>query len=172
MFNGQFIPALELMNVPGKMIRMKNFSGNERRARSGKITNTFGQRNFVVKFDEEQGKALEAQGWDIFWFPHESEEQPLEAGLTVPVNLSNKNQRGEDRHPDEVIVVTETERVRQNEKTIGNLDGAKSARMMDRSRLRLFCTRCTSRSRPTVLILFTTIVPWSSLTTCLRSCDI
>jgi hypothetical protein len=124
MFNGQFIPALELMNVPGKMIRMKNFSGNERRAKSGKITNTFGQRNFVVKFDEEQGKALEAQGWDIFWFPHESEEQPLEAGLTVPVNLSDKNQRGEDRHPDEVIVVTETERVRQNEKTIGNLDGA------------------------------------------------
>lgn len=124
MINGQYISPLVLMNVPGNMIRMRNFGGNERRAKDGRITNTFGQRNFVVKFDEIQGRALEEQGWDIFWFPRDNEEQPLEAGLQVPVNFSDKTMRGEDRKPDEVILVTETQRVRQNEKTVGNLDGA------------------------------------------------
>lgn len=127
MINGQYIPALELMNVPGNMIprALRNFGGNERRSkRTGEIINTFGQRNFVVKFGEEQAKALEAQGWDLFWFSRESEEDPMEAGLVVPVNLSPTTMRGEPRRPDEVIVVTDTERVRQNAQTIGNLDSA------------------------------------------------
>lgn len=122
MINGQYIPALELMNVPGRMIRMRNFGGNERRSPDGRVWNTYGQRNFVVKFDEEQGKALEEQGWDIFWFKRESEEDPLEAGLQVPVNLSTTTMRGEPRNPDPVIVVTDTQKVRQDERTIGNLD--------------------------------------------------
>lgn len=126
MINGQFVPDLELMNVPGRMIpkTLRNFGGNERRNKNGVVVNTYGQRNFVVKFDEEQGKALEAQGWDLFWFNRESDEDPLEAGLTVPVNLSTKTMRGEPRRPDEVIVVTDNHRVRQDEKTIGNIDSA------------------------------------------------
>lgn len=124
MINGQYIPDLILQNVPGTMLVMRNFGGNERRNQNGTIRNSFGQRNFVVKFDEEQGRALEAQGWDIFWFQKRKEEDPLEAGLEVPVNLSTKKLNGDDRRPDEVILVTETQRVLQNEKTIGNLDGA------------------------------------------------
>lgn len=127
MINGQYIPALELMNVPGNMIprTLRNFGGNERRSKkTGEIVNTYGQRNFVVKFEEEQARALEAQGWDLFWFERESEEAPLEAGLVVPVNLSPTTMRGEPRRPDEVILVTDVNRVRQNAQTIGNLDGA------------------------------------------------
>lgn len=125
MINGQYIPALELLNVPGNMIPrgLRNFGGNERRTKDGRIINTFGQRNFVVKFDEEQGRALEEQGWDLFWFNRESEEDPLQAGLTVPVNLSTTTRDGRDRNPDTVIVVTDVNKVRQDEKTIGNLDG-------------------------------------------------
>lgn len=124
MINGQYIPALELMNVPGNMIPrgLRNFGGNERRTKDGRVMNSFGQRNFVVKFDEEQGRALEAQGWDVFWFNRESEEEPLQAGLTVPVNLSRTTRDGRERNPDTVIVVTDVNKVRQDEKTIGNLD--------------------------------------------------
>lgn len=124
MINGQYIPNLELMNVPGVMIprRLRNFSGNERRGLDGKVVNSYGSRNFVVKFDEEQGRALEAQGWDIFWFKQRTEEDPLQAGLTVPVNLSTTTRDGRERTPDAVIVVTDVNKVRQTEKTIGNLD--------------------------------------------------
>jgi len=124
MINGQYIPALELMNVPGNMIPrgLRNFSGNEKRNKNGKITNTFGQRNFVVKFDEEQGRALEEQGWDLFWFNRNNDEEPLQAGIQVPVNLSTTTRDGRERHPDAVIVVTDTNKVLQTEKTIGNLD--------------------------------------------------
>lgn len=124
MINGQYIPNLELKNVPGSMIPRyyRNFSGSERTNKAGKIVNTFGSRNFVVKFDEEQGKALEEQGWDLFWFGRDSEEEPLQAGLTIPVNLSTVTRRGEPRTPDQVIVVTDTNRTLQDERTIGNLD--------------------------------------------------
>lgn len=125
MINGQYIPALELMNVPGNMIPkgLRNFGGAEKRSkRTGKVINAYGERNFVVKFDEEQGRALEAQGWDLFWFNRENDEDPLEAGLVVPVNLSTMTRNGTPRNPDSVIVVTDTSKTRQDEKTIGNLD--------------------------------------------------
>lgn len=123
MINGQYIPNLELKNVPGSMIPRyyRNFSGSERTNKAGKIVNTFGSRNFVVKFDEEQGKALEEQGWDLFWFG-EDDNGSIQAGLTIPVNLSTTTRRGEPRTPDQVIVVTDTNRTLQDERTIGNLD--------------------------------------------------
>lgn len=126
MINGKFVPALELMNVPGEMIVSRNFSGNEKRNPAGMITNSFGSRNFVIKFPYEQAKALEADGWDIFWYglKEGQEETDREAGLTIPVNLSTMTRKGLPRNPDEVVVVTPTRKTRQNEKIIGNLDGA------------------------------------------------
>lgn len=126
MINGVYVPALELVNVPGDMIPggLRNFGGAEKRGDDGRVLNSFGNRNFVVKFDEEQGKALEAQGWDIFWFNRKKDDDPIQAGLTVPVNLSSTTRDGRPRNPDQVIIVTDTNRTMQNERTIGNLDGA------------------------------------------------
>lgn len=126
MINGKYVNALELMNVPGNMIVSRNFSGNEKRNGAGMITNSFGNRNFVIKFPYEQAKALEAQGWDIFWYSlrEGEEETDREAGLTVPVNLSTVTRNGTPRNPDEVIVVTDKLKTRQTEKIIGNLDTA------------------------------------------------
>lgn len=126
MINGKFVPALELVNVPGKMIVMRNFSGNEKRNDAGKIVNSFGNRNFVIKFPYEQAKALEADGWELFWFAlgEGKDETEREAGLQVPVNLSTTTRNGMPRKPDEVIVVTPLLKTRQNEKIIGNLDTA------------------------------------------------
>lgn len=126
MINGKFVPALELMNVPGEMIVSRNFSGNEKRNPAGMITNSFGSRNFVIKFPYEQAKALEADGWDIFWYNlrEGEEETDRQAGLTVPVNLSTTTRNGMPRKPDEVVVVTPQLKTRQNEKIIGNLDTA------------------------------------------------
>lgn len=126
MINGKYVPALELVNVPGEMIVSRNFSGNEKRNKSGMIVNSFGNRNFVIKFPYEQAKVLEEQGWEIFWFALKEgqDEKEREAGLQVPVNLSTTTSKGMPRKPDEVVVVTPTLKTRQNEKIIGNLDTA------------------------------------------------
>lgn len=124
MINGRYVNTLELRGVPGEMIPRyhRNFGGAEKRDQNGQIKNSFGNRNFVVKFDEEHGKILEAEGWDIFWFRQRDDEDPRQAGLTVPVNLSTTKRNGEPRNPDMVVVVTDTQKVLQNERTIGNLD--------------------------------------------------
>lgn len=124
MINGRYVNALVLKGVPGDMIPKyhRNFGGAEKRDQKGQIKNSFGNRNFIVKFDEEHGKILEAEGWDIFWFRQRDDEDPRQAGLVVPVNLSTTKRNGEPRNPDTVVVVTDTQKVLQNEKTIGNLD--------------------------------------------------
>ena len=91
-------------------IGFRNFSGN-----AGKF-NPVGRRNFCVFFDQETGRILEEDGWNIRWLqPREEGDEPT-AYLQVAVNYDNI--------PPKIVLVTSHGKTILSEGTVNILDWA------------------------------------------------
>jgi len=69
--------------IEGARIGFRNFSGKE-----GKY-NPEGRRNFCVFLDEDLGKTLEADGWNVRWLQPKDEQDVPQGYLQVAVSFDN-----------------------------------------------------------------------------------
>lgn len=91
-------------------IGFRNFSGAE-----GKF-NPKGRRNFCVFFDEEMGRVLETDGWNIRWLEPKDEGDAPKAYLQVTVSYENI--------PPKVLLITKKGKTTLDEENVNVLDFA------------------------------------------------
>ena len=91
-------------------IGFRNFSGE-----AGKF-NPAGRRNFCVFLDEELGKTLESDGWNVRYLQPKEEDEEPRPYLQVAVSYDNI--------PPRIVLVTSRGKTTLNEHTINMLDWA------------------------------------------------
>lgn len=94
--------------IDGAKIGFRNFSGKE-----GKY-NPAGKRNFHVFLDEEMGKILENDGWNIRWLTPKNEGDEEVPHLQVAVSYENI--------PPKIVLITSNGKTILDEDTVGELD--------------------------------------------------
>lgn len=99
--------------IENAKIGFRNFSGN-----AGKF-NPAGRRNFCVFVDQDLGKVLEEDGWNIRWLqPKDGDEDP-KPYLQVAVSYDNI--------PPKIVLVTSKSKTILDDSTINILDWAEIA---------------------------------------------
>lgn len=96
--------------IENARIGFKNFSGKEAKF------NQAGRRNFCVFFEYEQGKELEAAGWNIKWLKPRDEGDMPSAYMQVAVSFDN--------FPPKVILIDHGKQTTLDASTIDMLDWA------------------------------------------------
>lgn len=96
--------------IEGARIGFRNFSGKEGRY------NPEGKRNFCVFLDDEMGKVLENDGWNIRWLQPRNEEDDKVPYLQVAVNYENI--------PPKIVLITSEGKTILDEDAVNILDWA------------------------------------------------
>lgn len=96
--------------IEGARIGFRNFSGKE-----GKF-NPAGRRNFCVFLDNELGKTLEKDGWNVRWLPPRDENEEAQAYLQVAVSFDNK--------PPKIVMIIGKKKSVLDDESVGRLDWA------------------------------------------------
>lgn len=91
-------------------IGFRNFSGE-----AGKF-NPAGRRNFCVFLQEDLGKVLEADGWNVRWLKPKDEDEEPAPYLQVAVSYDNI--------PPKIVLVTKRGKTTLDEKNVNILDWA------------------------------------------------
>jgi hypothetical protein len=94
---------LEPLTLEDRRIIFRNFSGKE-----GKY-NAAGVRNFAVVLTEEEGKLMEADGWNVKWGKPREDEEPLPPFLKVNVKYGGKGA------PPGIVLITSRGKTRLGE---------------------------------------------------------
>jgi hypothetical protein len=102
--------VLDNISIENAKIGFKNFSGKQT------DYNPPGRKNFCVFFDEELGKKLEADGWNIRWTRPRSEEDDSVPFLPVAVSFDNI--------PPKIVLITSRGQTLLNSNTVNELDWA------------------------------------------------
>jgi hypothetical protein len=98
------------INIEGAKIGFRNFKGI-----AGKF-NAPGKRNFCVFFDQELGKTLENDGWNIRWLQPKSPDDDSVPYMQVAVSFDNI--------PPKIVLVTRKGKTKLDEESIDILDWA------------------------------------------------
>lgn len=96
--------------IENAKIGFRNFSGN-----AGKF-NPAGRKNFCVFLDQELGKVLEQDGWNIRWLQPKDEGDDPKPYLQVAVNFDNV--------PPKIVLVTKKAKTVLDETSVNILDWA------------------------------------------------
>ena len=96
--------------IEGARIGFRNFGGQE-----GKY-NPAGRRNFCVFLEEELGKTLEDDGWNVRWLQPRDDQETPQAYLQVAVNFDNV--------PPKMIMITSGGKTVLDEDSVSLLDWA------------------------------------------------
>lgn len=98
------------LRIENAKIAFRNFSGKE-----GKF-NPAGRRNFCVILDQEQGRRLKEDGWNIRYLQSRDEDEPDTPYMQVAVSFDN--------YPPRVILITKEGKTSLDEETVNILDWA------------------------------------------------
>jgi hypothetical protein len=96
--------------IENARIGFRNFSGN-----AGKF-NPAGRRNFCVFLEQEMGKLLESDGWNVRWLQPRDENDDPAPYLQVAVSYENI--------PPKVVLVTKKNKSVLDEESVNILDWA------------------------------------------------
>lgn len=99
--------------IENAKIGFRNFSGE-----AGKF-NPAGRRNFCVFLEEDLGKTLESDGWNVRWLQPRDEEEALKPYLQAAVSYDNI--------PPKIVLVTGKGKTILEESTVSLLDWAEIA---------------------------------------------
>lgn len=99
--------------IENAQIGFRNFSGN-----AGKF-NPAGRRNFCVFLDNELGKVLESDGWNVRWLQPKDEAEEPKPYLQVAVSYDNI--------PPKIVLVTKKGKTILDETAVNILDWAEIA---------------------------------------------
>lgn len=98
------------ISIEGATIGFRNFSGKPSQY------NPPGRKNFCVFFDEETGKKLELEGWNIRWTKIREEEDIPAPYIQVAVSFDNI--------PPKIILITSGGQTQLDSQTVNVLDWA------------------------------------------------
>lgn len=98
------------ITIEGARLLFKNFSGEERQF------NPKGQRNFCVIIDEDLGRKLKADGWNVKYLRPRDEEDEEQAYIPVAVRFGT--------YPPKIVMVTSNGQSVLREDTVCLLDTA------------------------------------------------
>lgn len=103
---------LQPVVLENRKIIFRNFAGKE-----GKF-NVEGARNFAVVLEEEEGRLMENDGWNVKWGRPREDEEPLPPYLKVNVKYGTRGQ------PPRVVLITSKGKTPLGEAEIPLLDWA------------------------------------------------
>jgi hypothetical protein len=98
--------------LEGRKIIFRNFAGKE-----GKF-NAEGDRNFAVVLEEEEGRLMQNDGWNVKWGKPREDEEPLPPYLKVKIKYGTRGQ------PPRVVLITSKGKTPLGEDEIPLLDWA------------------------------------------------
>lgn len=110
---GDYIMVKNNIVIENAQIGFRNFSGN-----AGKF-NPAGRRNFCVFLDNELGKVLESDGWNVRWLQPKDEAEEPKPYLQVAVSYDNI--------PPKIVLVTKKGKTILDETAVNILDWAEIA---------------------------------------------
>jgi hypothetical protein len=106
---------LQPVVLEGRRIHFRNFAGA-----AGRYNNE-GNRNFVVFLEEEEAKAMEADGWNIKWLQPRDEDDGPAPIVKVQVKWPREGSKG---RPPRVILITGNGKTQLDEGMVSLLDWA------------------------------------------------
>ena len=102
--------AKNTLSIENARIGFRNFSGKK-----GKF-NPEGRRNFCVFLDNELGRTLQEDGWNVRWLKPRDDQEDEQAYMQVMARFDN--------YPPKIIMITSRGKTTLDEESVGLLDWA------------------------------------------------